>query len=1399
MSFHKIIQGHYGFIWCASSNGLYRFDGREFRQFKKYAAHSPPVSSDFIWDILEDEQHDIWLATYDGGINRWNRRTGKFDYFRRQAGAPNSLASDNVLYMTMAKDGMLWAAVELENGVPVLEKLDPVSRKVRHYRHQPGNALSLASDTISITAVAGSPLKPMIQDKEGRLWVATRGGLNLYVPASDGFRTIPGPWARRREQIIHLYESPAVPGLIWVLAAAEGLASGHAYRLDGRSLQATPLDFPLDELLSYAPTGIYHPPGKPDELWLSSRELCRLSLKDGTSKIYTPALKADRSLWQGLRDSLFLLQPGPSGLLWLLPMSFSPVGHARGSEKYYIRNGIFQMNSQSGQLELLENNPAHPAASFGMAYSISCSPDGHAWIGCYPGFYQYLGNGSGEGCPPVFKDIPLWAPPAGPDKLSAWAAIERPAGVLWVATFKGGVKRVNVNSGDISHFRHEEGNPASVADDKVYALFADEQAGRLWIGTDKGLDWVALAELDEEYPSPIFHHLRADRRLAGREVTSISRGPDGRLWIGAASEGLLLLNTSSGLAEGQFRAGTGEDGNLNSSYINKVFTDSRERTWVATGMGGLCQAFPDSTQEKGYSFHCRLEGMYIVDIFENADGKLWLAAMNYGITIFDPETGNYELWNMENRLIRNSALGIEQDARGRIWFSSLGLSRYDPGLDALRHFRKADGIQDEDPGRLLLTLRDGRMAYSSINGWLQVFDPNTSLNNPAPPRVAITALKAYSQKEKNMAEVAMEENIEVTAEIRLQYGQQPFQFSFAGLEFAAPEGIRYASMLDGYETQWNVAREQESNRYINVPPGAYNFLLRAANIDGLWMEAPARLRVIILPPWWRTGQACLAYLLLFAGAIYAIALSQRRRGRLQAQLKFQQQEAARLKEMDAIKTKLYTEIAHELRTPLSVIEGMAGSIREAPQRWLGKGLEMIQRNTRQLLRLTNQLLELSMVESGALKINMIQGEVMGFLRANLEPFSTLAAQKGVHLHTQLLPERMLMDYDPDKLQSILSNLLSNALKFTPEGGTVQVKCLREEGGLPILLITVEDTGRGIPEEDLPHVFERWFRGGRQEEGAGIGLALTRELVRLLGGSIEARNRLEGGACFSVWLPIRQQASPAETLAAPPAREAAPTPGRLPKDARPRLLIVEDNAGLRTYLATLLDKSYELSFARNGKEGLEKAVREAPLMVISDIMMPEMDGLELCRRLKGNLSTSHIPVLLLTARADRPTRIQGLDTGADAYLSKPFNREELPAQIRQLLENRQRLQQYYRAILTEAPRLPSPATKADLESLFLIRAREAALAKISDPDFGVKGLCQALRMSRTQLHNKIHALTGQSTSRLIRNIRLQYARQALEQNPGLSVADAAYSAGFKDPNYFSRCFKKEFGISPKGLR
>lgn len=535
--------------------------------------------------------------------------------------------------------------------------------------------------------------------------------------------------------------------------------------------------------------------------------------------------------------------------------------------------------------------------------------------------------------------------------------------------------------------------------------------------------------------------------------------------------------------------------------------------------------------------------------------------------------------------------------------------------------------------------------------------------------------------------------------------------------------------------------------------------------------------------------------------------------KLSRQNKIVEGQKRKLEELDNLKSRFFTNISHEFRTPLTVISGMVEQIEKAPKNWLKKGLKLIKRNNNNLLNLVNQILDLRKLESGGLQLDLIQADVVNYLRYIMESFHSLAESKEVKLHFLTDEPSLSMDFDQEKLLRIISNLLTNSIKFTPSGGDVYLIVNVNTLGVlepprVLLSIKIKDTGIGIPASKLPHIFNRFYQVDdsttRKGEGTGIGLALTQELVKLMEGSIQVES-LEGqGSTFTIQLPIHRDATPEVAVADPTspsfpavlanfrAEESQEVTGTTSSSDLPHLLIVEDNADVVQYLESFLREYYQLSVARDGQQGIDMALELIPDLILSDVMMPKKDGYSVCETLKTDERTSHIPIVLLTAKAGAESRIAGLRRGADAYLAKPFNQEELLIRLQKLLELRLQLQLRYQSMV-----IPSPSNDEALqqEDAFITKLRGIIEAQMEDENFGIPELCKAIGMSRSQLHLKIKALTDKSTSHYIRASRLHRAKSLLQAGD-LNITQVAFEVGFKDPAYFSRTFSEEFGLSPR---
>lgn len=524
-------------------------------------------------------------------------------------------------------------------------------------------------------------------------------------------------------------------------------------------------------------------------------------------------------------------------------------------------------------------------------------------------------------------------------------------------------------------------------------------------------------------------------------------------------------------------------------------------------------------------------------------------------------------------------------------------------------------------------------------------------------------------------------------------------------------------------------------------------------------------------------------------------------------VRLEQMETKRIRELDDAKTKLYTNITHEFRTPLTIITGMNDLIRKDPQRWLEEGTETIDRNADILLNLVNQMLDLAKLDSGAMPVKLIKSDVNLYIRYIVELFRSVAESSGVSLNYSHPSTVVEIDYDPEKLMQIISNLLSNSLKFTTSSGRIDLRTSLKND--EIFEIRVTDTGSGIPEDFLPYVFDRFSQSdqGRSTAGSGLGLALTKELVTLLGGAINIESVFGTGTEVTVNLPVTRTAGQQEApkpeelrnrmmnlIIRKTRREAQAAPGLQGAKERPMLMVVEDNDDVIRYLMTLFAADYDVITAANGEEGIHKAIESVPDIIVSDIMMPVMDGIRMLGVIKNDLRTSHIPVVLLTARADIASRLEGLESGADAYIAKPFNSEELKVQVRNLVALRKKLQERYAAI----DHLILPEDKNYLfEDKFMNQVREIMMSNLANEALDIPHICQALSLSRTQLYRKFRSLTSLTVTQYLLMLRLHKARSILSGKK-VTVAEAAYKTGFRNVSHFSRTFTKEFGINPSEL-
>lgn len=791
--------------------------------------------------------------------------------------------------------------------------------------------------------------------------------------------------------------------------------------------------------------------------------------------------------------------------------------------------------------------------------------------------------------------------------------------------------------------------------------------------------------------------------------------------------------------------------------------------------------------------------------------SLWIATVE-GLKLLDLKSNQIvKQYTTEDGLPHDIIYSIIK-TENTLWLGTHnGLCCFKPKTGDIRNFYVEDGLShNEFNTHSALLHSNGTIWMGGLNG-INVFDPKVLENiERDSAKLQITQFSKYNPKEDSTYTFSKPHLLDRES-FTINPNDQSFHFQFMLSSFTNPSKNRYFWYLEGYEPIWAHVDDEPLATYQNVPSGKYILKIRAIDFRGNPAAKELKININVLQFWYLRWWAWCLYILILGIAILGVYRFQLRR-------KLAEEEASRLKELDSLKTKLYTNITHEFRTPLTVILGMTEQLVANKPKEEGK-LRMIQRNGQNLLNLINQMLDLSKLESGQMQLKLERDDIVAYVKYLIESFHSLANSKDIQLSFFSQLDAFEMPFDKEKLLQIVSNLISNAIKFTPKSGTVEVMLemsysTKTPNGI---ILIIKDSGIGIMESKLPHIFERFYQADnsttRTGEGTGIGLALVKELVQLMDGNIQAESVLNRGTCFKIQLPILKskgnavinavQAHPKVPTFSNPLPATSTT--NLTEDSPlPILLIIEDHQDVAHYIQTCLEDSYQIVHAKNGAIGIENALELIPDLIISDVMMPLKDGFEVVQTLKSDERSSHIPIILLTAKADVASRLEGLERGADAYLAKPFHPPELQLRVKKLIELRSILQKRYANIgnLEELEKeVGSTQIEKELvqtEDAFILKINDILQKNLSDSEFGVQELTRQLGSSRSQVFRKLKALTGKSIALYIRSYRLHQAKILLQKG-ALTVSEVAYEVGYTNLSYFSRSFVEEFGFSPKTLK
>lgn len=766
---------------------------------------------------------------------------------------------------------------------------------------------------------------------------------------------------------------------------------------------------------------------------------------------------------------------------------------------------------------------------------------------------------------------------------------------------------------------------------------------------------------------------------------------------------------------------------------------------------------------------------------------LWIGSRN-GLVCLNKKTLKAQVFNTETGLPDNTIYTLLPDQYGHFWFgTNKGLCRFSPVTHQVQVFQTRHGLLEDEFNRFhQLALPDGRLAFGGTNGWT-LFDPKKIKEDAYQPTIALTALKINNEPIEQTANGLLKAPLNAIQELVLPHDQNTVTLFFAGLQFNQPHDLKYRYKLSGYDNEWIHSAHIPFANYTKIPPGTYQFMVNASNTTGQWSKEIKKLTLTIRSPWWHTWWAYFLYVTLIAGSIWYWIRLQIIRIDLRKSVERKKREAQQLRVLAEMKERFFTNVTHDFRTPLTLIlSPLANLIQNNAGTDEGTKLQSIKRNAEQLLALINQLLDFSRADAKMLTVNESVGDLGNFTETTLNLFREEASKKRVGLN---FINQVHGDYwfDSAKLERILGNIIGNGLKFTPSGGEVSITVTAERD---YILFIIADTGIGIPEDKLAFVFDRYYQINTNENlqmtGSGIGLALVKELIEIQNGFIEVESKYGEGSTFRVFLPYM----PAILSTESHSKVFGSDEQQMHSDKNDQvcILLLEDNIELADFIAESLPQSYTIIKAMNGADGLQIALETLPDLIVSDVMMPIMDGFEFCQQIKQHEQTSHIPVILLTAKVEVESRMKGLSTGADDYLTKPFHVPELNLRVYNLLERQRRMRAYVQNQLGS----PSFESTQELDP-FLTKFYNIIDQDLDNSSVSVEELASRMNMSRSQLHRKLRAVANMTVSDVVRNYRLSKAAEFLKA--GSSSSESAYKAGFDSPAYFTKCFKAFYGETP----
>jgi len=1301
------------------------------------------LSNNQIHSILQDKRGWMWFGTSQGAC----RFDGyKFTVFKNDPDDSTSLKGNLVRVIYEDKKGQLWFGTE--NGG--LNKFNREKETFSHLFYS--GKLPLLKD-VSVTSI--------LEDKSGNLLVGTDQQLFLIKDELTVSEIKPSNLANFTNYFRILRTDKS--GRVWIgtnhglyvydsasnLARKVGLASGV---LSSEEIWDVLIDNDGSVWVGTYAHGIF----VVNSATFEARQIKIDENNERSNTVRSIAKDKNGKYWVGTRGGLYVYDKlkGVTGFYYhderepksLVNNSIQCIYHdLKGDVWIGTRNGINFLVEERQNIYGYKSMPGDDRyLNSSESYAFWVDSKGDIWVGTESGGINILDRNTNR-----FRYLqPQKGNPNSLSRNCIKAFLDDDNNNLWIGTFLGGLDVLNLRTNTFRHYTHNQAEPTSLSDNKVWALLKDYK-NNIWVGTSAGLDRF----------EPATNGFKHYSDLSEGQVNWLVEDDQHCLWIG--SDVLIIYNP--------------ED-----ESIVKINESTRY-------------------------------------MLQDSKKRFWLATLNKGVAQYVKGKGIIKYYSEKNGLSNNQTQAILEDNEHFLWISTTnGLSKFDPENERFHNFSLKNGFQNNQfCYGAAYKMKNGELIFGGISGF-NIFDPAKIKLGKFSAPIVLTDFKIFNKSVKigDKKSDVLTKCISETERIKLKYDQNSITLDFASFDYANSASIQYSYLLENFDKDWTEPSVNHLANYTNLDPGEYTFRVKTVSIDRQESNSGPAIKIIVLPPYWKTWWFRLLMFIALVGVIYLLISFLVNKEKLKNDLVLEKLKANKLHELDMMKLRFYTNISHEIRTPLTLILGPLEKMKNnmiSPSEMKGH-VDVMHRNAVQLLQLINQLLDFRKMETGNLKLNLTQGDLVSFVAETVGSFEKLAEEKEIELKFNSLKKRIVTNFDSEKIGKIMNNLLSNAFKFTSKGGKITVNLslvfdsaendlVGNSDEKRLIEITVKDTGIGISESNLEKIFVRFFQIGENQSqtGTGIGLALTKELVKLHNGKLFVTSKHGKGSKFTVQLPYDEVVMPelegvdaavAKTLASTEKVKTEDVSSELISGEKKIMLLVDDNTDVRYFIKSHFQDTYQVLEAGNGVEGWDIALKTIPDIIISDILMPDMDGYEFCRKIRKDERTSHIPIILLTALGSREHEIEGLSYGADDYITKPFDLVILQTKIENILSVRQSLKQKYTGEILLQPRniiLSSP------DERFLQKAIDVIEANIADPDLDIERFASEIGVSRMQLYRKLNALTEMTVKEFVRSIRLKRAAQLLVQRK-LNISEVAYAVGFRDLSHFRKCFRQEFGMS-----